>query len=691
MSNHNTPVRVHQQYPLIQQSNTSTSSEPVEFLKRVDPLGWHNIISIHPESGKIEGRTFEPNSWTEIETWIRTRRSQNNIYYSINEPRPGAPNSKLSKADIGTLRAVQVDLDPQAGADLIDERQRIRSLIATEMECELENFPSAIIDSGGGFQVLFSLEEKLPAGEFAEQIEAQNRGFAKHFGGDVSTIDIARVFRLPGTLNLPTRNKRERGRQPAPAKIVAITENAMTLKELSAWIAPTTFSKRDPIADTATPLVDLDTQTAITRATDYLTSKAPDNGTYSIAAKIKDFGVSQETCLDLMLEHWRDARGLDKDDDHIRFRVENAYRYGQNAPGISSAEAEFDAVEVKDRRAAPKRKGLIAVDFADATVGAESPYLIDSILDLGAMAVTYGDSNVGKTFVVMDQCFHIAAGRDWNGRRVRQGLVVYVAAEGGKGFMKRIEAYRRHYHVQSLPFVIVPCPIDLQSERADTRRIVELIQDAERRHQTSCVLVVIDTLARAMANGDENTAVDMGKFVAHCDQIREATGATVNVVHHTGKDKAKGARGSSALRAATDTEVEIDAGVMRVAKQRDMEMSTPLRFELVPIEVSIRTDGRPITSCVVRWTSPAETDFAAPIDGKLEEALTAFENAVRARGEISPLLSFSEWTKAYASLRFARGKKSGEKQALVRCSKGLIEAGYIAKTKDNQYVRTATA
>lgn len=96
----------------------------------------------------------------------------------------------------------------------------------------------------------------------------------------------------------------------------------------------------------APPLVDLDSVDAVRRATDYLTSKAPDNGTYSVAAKVKDFGVSEETCFDLMLEHWRDARGLPKDDDHIRFRVENAYRYGQNAPGIASAEAEFDAVEI---------------------------------------------------------------------------------------------------------------------------------------------------------------------------------------------------------------------------------------------------------------------------------------------------------------------------------------------------------
>ena len=118
--------------------------------------------------------------------------------------------------------------------------------------------------------------------------------------------------------------------------------------------------------------------------------------------------------------------------------------------------------------------------------------------------------------------------------------------------------------------------------------------------------MIVDTLARAMAGGDENTAVDMGKFVTHADRIRAAIGATVNIIHHTGKDKAKGARGSSALRAATDTEIEIDVGKLAVTKQREMERIADMRFELVPVEIGQRSDGRDVTACVVEWLSGAE-------------------------------------------------------------------------------------
>ena len=53
-------------------------------------------------------------------------------------------------------------------------------------------------------------------------------------------------------------------------------------------------------------------------------------------------------------------------------------------------------------------------------------------------------------------------------------------------------------------------------------------------------LVVIDTLARSMGAGDENTAKDAAMFVRNCDLIREATGAHVMVIHHTGKDEEEG-------------------------------------------------------------------------------------------------------------------------------------------------------
>jgi RecA-family ATPase len=89
------------------------------------------------------------------------------------------------------------------------------------------------------------------------------------------------------------------------------------------------------------------------------------------------------------------------------------------------------------------------------------------------------------------------------------------------------------------------------------------------------VLVIIDTFARAIPGGNENDALDVGIAVAGADRIRAETGAAVGFVHHAGKDPTKGARSSSALRAATDTEIKIEGitgtRTATVTKQRDLE------------------------------------------------------------------------------------------------------------------------
>src|SRR5262245_2170784 len=90
-----------------------------------------------------------------------------------------------------------------------------------------------------------------------------------------------------------------------------------------------------------------------------------------------------------------------------------------------------------------------------------------------------------------------------------------------------------------------------------------------------------------MVGADENSIQDIGIIVAHLDRIRRAAGSCVLVVHHAGKDIANGARGSTALRAAVNTELEVagtdDQIMVKVTKQKDAPEAPPLRFRLTPI------------------------------------------------------------------------------------------------------------
>jgi len=249
-------------------------------------------------------------------------------------------------------------------------------------------------------------------------------------------------------------------------------------------------------------------------------------------------------------------------------------------------------------------------DVADLALTATTKPLVRGLLDWGTMSVLYGESNAGKTFATMDIAYHVAAGRDWGGLKVTQAPVLYGAAEGGGGATKRAAALRAKYG-PCAAFHFLRYPVNLLDPAADLGPLIALAQGIE-----GLGLVVLDTLARVMAGGDENSNVDMGTLVRHVDAIRAATGAHVLIVHHTGKDLARGARGHSSLRAATDTEIEVTPGRLAVTKQRDLDREFVTGFDLEPVVLGVSADGDPVSSCtvVLKAAGPAVAGVAAGID-----------------------------------------------------------------------------
>jgi hypothetical protein len=106
----------------------------------------------------------------------------------------------------------------------------------------------------------------------------------------------------------------------------------------------------------------------------------------------------------------------------------------------------------------------------------------------------------------------------------------------------------------------------------------------------------------------------MGAFVRSCDRIREVTGATVLVIHHSGKDADKGARGSSALRAACDFEFKVTSSGKKVTKltctkAKDSDPIEDMGFKLESVEIG-RNDakGRPMVSLVPKYDQAAASE-----------------------------------------------------------------------------------
>lgn len=266
-----------------------------------------------------------------------------------------------------------------------------------------------------------------------------------------------------------------------------------------------------------------------------------------------------------------------------------------------------------------------------------SRYLVKGWLDREASSVLYGESNVGKTFFALDLSLHVAAGMDWHGAKIgaASGPVVYVASEGGSGIKNRIAAVRQNapdlFEAAKGNFLLLAETLDLCTS-ADAEALAnQIVQDCE-----NASLVVVDTLARSMGGGDENSAKDMSLFVRAIDLIRERTKAHVLVIHHSGKESSKGARGSSALRAAVDSEIELtrEGKVIQAEtkKQRDMETGKLFAYTLQGVTIGRDEDGEEVTSAVVQVTEPVTKK--PKLSGQAEIALQAFGDALADHGAV---------------------------------------------------------
>lgn len=216
---------------------------------------------------------------------------------------------------------------------------------------------------------------------------------------------------------------------------------------------------------------------------------------------------------------------------------------------------------------------------------------VQPIIPAGGLVGLYGPPNEGKSFIALDLSLSIATGRPWLGHVINpeaQGMVLYVAAEGGVGIVKRVRAWLHHHHVTPqearMGWLMEAMPVAGDSEDVDRllARIHELHQEP--------VLIVIDTLARCF-DGDENQQLDMGRFVKGVDRLRQACGATLVVVHHTRLDGER-ERGNTAFRGAADTMLSVSMNkangliTVKCSKQKDAEAFDDLQMRLQTVPES---------------------------------------------------------------------------------------------------------
>jgi hypothetical protein len=204
-------------------------------------------------------------------------------------------------------------------------------------------------------------------------------------------------------------------------------------------------------------------------------------------------------------------------------------------------------------------------------------WLIRHILPETGLNLLFGPTQQGKSFVALDWALSISAGIPWLGEYpVKQGHVVYIAAEGGQGIKKRVAAWMAHKRVEKLPNITWFLePLNLREEdvvgtfmeKLRTRTLPVKEKGAPSHFTTEAIyhedgsitpvpymsirLIVIDTLSRCFGGEDENMSSTMTAFIGAVEQFCLEHGAAVLIIHHTNAGGLR-ERGHSSLKGAVD-------------------------------------------------------------------------------------------------------------------------------------------
>ncbi len=195
-------------------------------------------------------------------------------------------------------------------------------------------------------------------------------------------------------------------------------------------------------------------------------------------------------------------------------------------------------------------------------------WLIQGVVREDGLALLFGPPAEGKSFVALDWALCVATGKPWLDKYpVKQGHVVYVAAEGGGGIRKRVAAWKKFHCITDVPEVtwyldtlnffedgvIESFMRQLEERFSDPKkgkvehRLDPNTGEWDRKVHMDLRLVIIDTLSRNFGGEDENSNA-MSIFVAQVEKFAKKHGALVLTVHHTNAQGTK-ERGHTALRA----------------------------------------------------------------------------------------------------------------------------------------------
>jgi X-X-X-Leu-X-X-Gly heptad repeat protein len=485
----------------------------------------------------------------EIDAFLREYNGKRNIYYSTNRTKTEI-TKKASKKDIAAVEYLLADLDPADG----ETSEGAKARYLEQLNGSFEPKPTAIVDSGNGIQCLWRLAERIElppdAGAIIANAEARSAALMVRLGAKPGTQNIDRILRLPGTTNLPTKAKRERGRDECPTKLVSFNGPSYSL---DAFPLPEQNKPGTP-EDGGQHAHQVDEEDKLER-TIREGEGGRFHGDHSRAVLFVACEMVRRNYVDSVIR----STLLDRNNrisDHI-------YRQSNPRENVGRQIARAKELEPK-----AKGKSLPASHWLGERSVTPPPALIKGVFPQTGVATIGGQSGGGKTFhaIHLGACLIPDCKQNFyidRYRIKRHGGVLYLVLEGKPAFHMRVTAafnavlgkQMQLGERSRLPFSWNTYEPNLFNNGAD--ELIKLVERdaAKMKHEygVDLVAVFLDTMGLAACYENEDKAAQVQKVVSGLNQLSDATGALVIGVDHYGKDQGAGLRGSSAKRGHVET------------------------------------------------------------------------------------------------------------------------------------------
>lgn len=324
----------------------------------------------------------------------------------------------------------------------------------------------------------------------------------------------------------------------------------------------------------------LDMQPALDRGVKWLREDAASaeqgrrgSTAYRVAAQLKDWGISELACLDMMGEHWNDDHcSPPMEFEDLAASVQHAYQYGKKPVGADNPTVDFEPVTEEEAEipteGTPPPISIRATPFRlrDASAIPVRQFVYGRHYIRRYVSATVAPGGVGKSSLGIVEALAMATGRPLLGVTppARARVWLWNGEDPLEELERRITAACLHFGIAAEEidgWLFVDSGRELELVIAQTTRdgtkvaapVTEALVETIKANAIDVVMIDPFVSSHRVSEND-NMAVDA--VVKTWARIADRTGTAIDLVHHSRKTggeevTVEDTRGASALISAT--------------------------------------------------------------------------------------------------------------------------------------------